>query len=93
MSGEKPAPTAAEVAAARTWFEGAALESFADVGFPETARHVRTLLAALDAAEARATAAETELRERSGADVSIRYRLATAERELQRLRALREVQP
>lgn len=85
MSGEKPAPTAAEVAAARYWFSGADPLREPSMG-PTTRVHVAVLLAALDAAEARATAAETELRERSGADVSIRYRLATAERERDELR-------
>lgn len=85
VSGEKPAPTAEEVAAARqhaTWLRDQFTERtrIEDVAV--------TLLAALDAAEARAGAAEVELRERQGADVSIRVNLATAERERDEARAL-----
>ena len=57
MSGEKPAPTAAEVAAARYWFSGADPLREPSMG-PTTRVHVAVLRAALDAAEARAETAE-----------------------------------
>lgn len=71
VSGEKPAPTAEEIAAAREWLDDVTLDILLADGHERTVGHVRTLLAALDAAEARAKTAE---RERDEARAALAHR-------------------
>jgi len=61
VSAQKPAPTAAEIQEAKDWLDDDdLLDEIATSGYDVTASVIRVILSALDAAEARAEAAEAE---------------------------------